>query len=232
MAVGRKTSPVRPPLRKRVVPEMMRGRPPSLPPMRQERVWLRWIVGPLLAVSVAAVLAFGMEKIWPLHPPPPPPKPTGRLRLQSDPPGAHVIVNGSPAAQVTPTEVEGDVGETLKLSFKLSGYVTREQEVVVNAGMHPFGVKLEALPAPLQVTFHDATGREARRATLSVFVTPWANVSVDGRPLRLTPIKAFGLPPGHHVVEIRNDGKQRRESIEFDIKRGQIAEISRDWQAP
>jgi hypothetical protein len=185
-------------------------------------------------------------------PPPPPPKVAGKLRLNTDPPGAAVSIDGKPFPHFTPTEYEGDVGTTVKVAFKLDGYQPKEEEVVISKGEHPFNAKLEPAvvekkpepppaPAPPPVVAaapsehhhhhsdHSAPKQAAGKATISVFVRPWAIVYVDGARLRQTPVQAYEVSSGKHTLELVNDGKAKREKIPLQLKPGESQEIRRDW---
>ncbi len=101
----------------------------------------RWIGGPILALVVGAATVWiaGLVNAASL----PPQKPHGRLRLSSDPEGATVVVDGKVWTQPTPTVIEGDVGATLRVGFKLDGYLDKEADVFVGDGERPFRAKLD-----------------------------------------------------------------------------------------
>jgi hypothetical protein len=221
---------------------------------------VKWIAGPLISVVIAAgtaALAGVVMPAKPKAPPPPPPKEMGKLKLSTDPPGAAVTIDGKSFPHFTPTEVEGEVGTTIKIGLKLDGYQGKEEEVVVGKGEHPFNAKLEpsvekkpepppapapaAAPAPVAAaapaakpehhssSHHAAAKEPAGKGTISVFVRPWAIVFVDGTRLRQTPVQAYELPAGKHNIEIANDGKGKREKIPLLLKAGESQEIRRDW---
>ena len=130
----------------------------------------------------------------------PPPKVMGKLLLSTDPSGASVTKDGKPFPHFTPTEVEAEVGSTVRIGLKLDGYVPKEEEVIVASGERPMEFKLEkAVPvapaAPVVAVApkkdhdhhhgdHDAIAKLPKEAvgkgTISVFVRPWAIVYVDG----------------------------------------------------
>jgi hypothetical protein len=122
-------------------------------PARVAYGWGRWIGGPILAVGVAlgtvavagAVMPRGGREAE---------KDKGRLMLQTDPEGAAVVLDGKLTAHTTPAVVEGDVGSTLRVEFHLEGYRTKEADVFVGEGEHPFRAKLEkeAPPPPVVAT--------------------------------------------------------------------------------
>jgi hypothetical protein len=190
----------------------------------------------------------------------PPPKPgtvsptghlLGKLRVNTTPTGASVMVDGKRHPRFTPTVIEGEVGSTLKLVFSVDGYQAKEAEVYVAEGEHPFNVKLDPSPpaphgeargvvptppvAPVKHEHHGSTKppaapkEPAGTATLSVTVRPWAIVFVDKQRLKQTPISGYSLPAGKHVIELVNEGKNRREKIEVNMKPGEEQDIRRDW---
>jgi serine/threonine-protein kinase len=57
--------------------------------------------------------------------------------------------------------------------------------------------------------------------TLQVVVLPWADVSVDGRPVGTTPIAPVTLPPGPHTVVLRNAELGAVRTVPVTIKSGQ-----------
>ena len=101
----------------------------------------RWIGGPVLAVVVGLLTMWVAGLVNAATAPPP--RPHGKLRLSSDPEGAIVVIDGKAQAQATPTVIEGDVGATLRVGFKMDGYLDKEADVYVGEGEHPFRAKLE-----------------------------------------------------------------------------------------
>jgi hypothetical protein len=234
-----------------VTPTMMKDRPQgALPPVRKpqrESSWGRWVAGPLIACMFAAGTAALARVALPIAPPKSLTRPQGRLKLNTVPPGASVLVDGKVHPRFTPTVVEGDVGASLKITFKLDGYQSKEVEVSVRDGEHPFAAKLEAAepvaaPKPVEpVAVPKPVVKDKRHAapspepvvggkgTLTVLVRPWAIVLVDGTRLRQTPVRDFELTAGKHTIELVNEGKSRREKVQVIIKNGELAEIKRDW---
>jgi hypothetical protein len=226
----------------------MKERPTGgLPPVRRPRresTWGRWIAGPLIAMVVAAGTAALAHVVLPGRPKPPPPKAIGRLKLNTVPPGASITIDGKVYPHFTPTVVEGEVGSTLHVGFKLDGYETKETDVYLADGERPFSVKLErsaaAPPKPEPepepvVVKKERTPRQPKekepvgKATISVSVRPWAIVYVDGSRLRQTPVNNFEISSGKHSIELVNEGKNRREKIQLNLKPGDNEEIKRDW---
>lgn len=235
--------------RQMVVPTMMKEAPrQQLPPMQRQRppsTVGRWIAGPILAAVVATGTVFGANAVMPLHKKgvAGPARPQGKLRLNSEPPGASILIDGKRFPHFTPTVVEGDIGSTLKLTFSMDGFKTQDTEVYVAEGEHPFNVRLQPTapapapapppPEPAKHEHHEhhaaAVKEPAGEATLSVLVRPWAIVFVDHQRLKQTPVQDYKIPSGKHVIELVNEGKNRREKIEVNLKPGEEQEIKRDW---
>jgi PEGA domain len=236
-----------------VVPTMMRERPSGqLPPVRKPKkdsTWGRWVAGPLIAAGVAAGTAALANVVLPTKSKVEQSalKPQGHLRLQTEPPGASVTINGVNWSHFTPTVIDGDIGATLHVGFKLDGYATKEADVYVTEGEHPFSVKLEAqakAPPPVEPAtptkeHHHHSSSSSTTATkppeavgdgsITIHVRPWAIVYVDGTRLRQTPVQDFKIKAGKHSIELFNEGKNRREKIQIQVKAGESQEISRDW---
>jgi hypothetical protein len=242
-----------------VVPTMMQNRPSGqLPPVARKKPSTagRWIAGPIVSILIAAGTAAVAGVVMPAKPKveAPPPKVTGKLLLSTDPAGASVTIDGKPFPHFTPTEVNADVGSTVKIGLKLDGYAPKEEEVAVASGEHPVNFKLEkaaasAPPAIAPLTApvakkeehhehhehhdHDAAAAKpkdgAGKGTISVFVRPWAIVYVDGTRLRQTPVQAYEIPAGKHVVELVNEPKAKREKLTVTLKPGESQEIRKDW---
>ena len=66
--------------------------------------------------------------------------------------------------------------------------------------------------------------------SVSIFVRPMAVVFVDGVKKRQTPIANLELCPGKHAIDLVNDSKGKKETVNVTIKAGASApEIRRDW---
>jgi eukaryotic-like serine/threonine-protein kinase len=251
-------APGQPVQRQMVVPTMMQQRPSGeLPQVRKPRKQStagRWIAGPI----IAAVFAGGTVAIAHVAIPYGPnsslggKKPQGHLRLQTDPPGATVTVDGKPWNHFTPTLVDGDIGSTLHIGFKLDGYEPKETDVYISEGEHPFNTKLTpsaSKPAPppsdsvasardpKEHHHHSSSSssssskpvKEEGHGSINIKVRPWAIVYVDGTRLRQTPVTDYQLGAGKHVIELVNEGKNRREKIGVTLKNGETQSIERDW---
>lgn len=115
---------------------------PSPPPRPRglPRPIARWFLGPLLA-AVMGIVTMGVAGL--IAAAQPHVNTRGTLRISSDPEGATVILEGKVFPHATPTVIEGEIGATLRVGFKLDGYLDNEAEVFVGEGERPFRVKLE-----------------------------------------------------------------------------------------
>jgi hypothetical protein len=52
-------------------------------------------------------------------------------------------------------------------------------------------------------------------------VRPWGSVRIDGRDYGTTPIAPITLPPGSHVVVIRNDERQADRTRRVQLAPGE-----------
>jgi hypothetical protein len=232
--------------RQMVVPTMMKEAPrQQLPPMQRPKkpsTAGRWIAGPIIAALFAAGTFAGADALMPRHKkggPTAPAKPQGRLRVNTDPPGASIMVDGKRFPRFTPAVIEGDIGSTMKLAFTMDGFQAKEADVYVAEGEHPFSVKLQpsaAVPTPeppVKHEHHAATPKPpkepAGKAAITILVRPWAIVFIDKQKVKQTPVQNYEIPSGKHVIELVNEGRNRREKIEVNLKPGEEQEIRRDW---
>ena len=230
----------------------------TLPPVRaavKQVAWGRWVLGPGIAIGVAFATAQLAGVLFPVTASGHTVTHIGRLRLNSEPPGAQVRIDGKRLPGVTPTVVEGEVGFDAACALH-----ARRVRIQRGRGLHrrrgapvcrqarsagaaavraaDSGFRPEPVPDPHPAVrpaegdrhhHHSAVKEPIGLGTLSVFVRPWAIVYVDGTRLRQTPVQNFELPAGPHILELVNDGKNRREKISLQLRPGVLQEIRRDW---
>src|SRR5581483_2147346 len=63
------------------------------------------------------------------------------------------------------------------------------------------------------------------RANLDLRVSPWAEVTLDGRALGMTPLKPLGLYAGRHSLELVNGDLQIRRHVDFELAPGEARTI-------
>jgi hypothetical protein len=133
-------------------------------------------------------------------------KRTGRLQVNSDPPGARVLIDGKPRG-FTPLRVDDlTVGshavvlETTKGSVRRTVAVTEEKTAQISESIYAGWVHVSA---PIEVL-----------------------ISEGGRTLRLDDRNLIMLPPGSHALVVENRLLGYRETKQVDVKPGETARIS------
>ncbi len=77
--------------------------------------------------------------------------------------------------------------------------------------------------APLAAKAGEKTARiQVPRATLQVRVNPWAEVTLDGRPLGVTPIPSAPIYAGRHVIQLVNNELGARRQLEIELSAGEV----------
>jgi len=132
--------------------------------------------------------------------PPPAPSPSapvesvGAIRVETQPPGAAVTVNGETKG-VAPLELTGLAFGAYQIKLDLRGYESRAQSVDVTE---------DAPQAEVRVALTRAAPADG---TADILSTPFgAAVSVDGARLGVTPLSDLKLKPGPRRVEMARDG--------------------------
>ncbi|OFV88955.1 MAG: hypothetical protein A2V74_08590 [Acidobacteria bacterium RBG_16_70_10] len=192
--------PVPPPL-----PSRVPARAPATPRPGRPRAWL-WGAAAVLTLSAIA----GAWVLWPKGgqdvvaaptpvPPPPTPAPapppaTGSLRVETEPSGARVLVDGQDRGTTPLDLADLSFGEH-QVRLELSGFEPQTHRVAVS-GAAPSGQLQAALTkvAP-------ATGGADFLSS-----PPGAAVLVDGRAVGQTPLSDLQLKPGSHQLEIDLEG--------------------------
>jgi TonB family protein len=133
----------------------------------------------------------------PVPTPVPPPLTTGTIRVESEPPGARVRVNGEARGE-TPLQLPDLPFGSYKVRLDLRGYESRSLDVTLGAASPSAEVRLaRARPAA------------AASGAADIASTPaGASVSVDGRPAGLTPLAGLKLKPGRHRLELSLQGHE------------------------
>ncbi len=132
--------------------------------------------------------------------PPPAPSPSapveavGAIRVETQPPGAAVSVNGETKG-VAPLELTGLAFGAYQIKLDLRGYDSRAQGVEVTE---------EAPHAEVRVALTRAAPADGMADILSTPIG--AAVSVDGARLGVTPLTDLKLKPGPRRVEMTRDG--------------------------
>jgi len=99
-----------------------------------------------------------------------------------------------------------------------------------NAVTPPVTVRARSTPTPAPPRAPEAPVAPAKaptpavataNGTLRLRVVPWADVSLDGRPLGTTPLKPLPLPPGVHTVRLQHPSYRPLQK-RFDVRAGEV----------
>ncbi len=132
--------------------------------------------------------------------PPPAPRPSppvealGSIRVETQPPGAAVTVNGETRG-VAPLELTGLAFGAYQIKLDFRGYDSRAESVEVTEG---------APQAEVKVALTRGAPAEGVADMLSTPIG--AAVSIDGARLGVTPLADLKLKPGPRRVEMTRDG--------------------------
>jgi serine/threonine-protein kinase len=135
---------------------------------------------------------------------------TGSMRVESQPGGASVIVDGQPRGSTPLDLAELPLGAH-EVRIELRGFESAVQKVMLTA---------EAPRSELSLALPPSA---APMGMAEVHSTPaGARVRIDGVPVGLTPLRQHGLKPGGHAVEVVKDGFEPW-SGRLDVQREGIA---------
>jgi hypothetical protein len=176
---------------------------PYVPAAEGRKGWLRYAVAAvvLLALTVGGMIvvrrrasASGMAAD------------TGTLTVNSNPPGAQLLVDGK-LAGVTPTTLTLPQG-THSLTLRGSGAEPRTMNVAVSAGTQ--------VSQYIELPRAEARG-ETTSGRLQVRTDPpGALVTVDSIPRGASPVTIGNLAPGDHSVVVSANGNSVQQSVTVD----------------
>lgn len=176
---------------------------PSEPRPKATPWRLRALVAVLLAVMAAAVaLRRGPEA-------PPETSPPAMLRIQTEPPGAAVLLDGSEVG-VSPIAVRSVASGTHTVRVTREGFAPAQLSFAMVAGvtMAPLRFLLQPTSATLRLGSDPAE----------------AAVQVDGRSVGATPLDGLLLDPGSHEVRVEVKGF-RPWSRRIEARAGETLEL-------
>jgi serine/threonine-protein kinase len=185
-----------------------------------------------VAVPVTGTLALAplsLKPVPPKEPPPqvkppevkPPPPPEAafvKLTLETQPVPATIFVDGKERG-LSPQVVEAKAEQELEVKVTAPQYRALEQKVKVKAGPAQVEVlKLEpiakAAPKPPPPPPEPATPK----ALVRFAVTPWADVTCNGRNLGTTPFPDVSLPVGTYQCKFHNPEMGRTISRSIEVR--------------
>ena len=125
---------------------------------------------------------------------------TGSLRVQSEPPGARVRIDGQARGETPLALADLPFGE-YEVRVERKGYESQSREVSLSAAS-PSAEWQVALARPPRAA-------PVAPATADILSSPpGASVSVDGRPAGNTPLAGLRLKPGRHEVALALEGHE------------------------
>ena len=137
---------------------------------------------------------------------------------------AHLTVASSPWMEVF---VDGkDLGQTPVIDASLPA--GSHQVKLVNA---PLGI---SHPISLELASGEAKKIAYRldKGTVRFIVRPWANLSLDGKPLGATPLAAQHVYEGTHQAVLTNPKLGKTVTRAFEVKAGGTTDVKVDMAAP
>lgn len=140
----------------------------------------------------------------------------GQLQVATVPADATVLVDNAKVGDHSPLTLEKAPG-SYTLSVTKDGYVRSDQNVEIRAGQ-PVALSIALEPSP-------DTGFELSSDP------PGGLVWLDGNPISgpngqaRTDFRAYRIPPGHHVLEIKGESRYRPWRQDIEVEPGQIRKI-------
>ena len=141
----------------------------------------------------------------------PPPK-KGLVRLESDPPGARVVVNSNLINSITPTAVQSFAGQWISVRMLLPGYLPAEKRM-----------KLEGDEGKIHMTLRE--GEPPTGAFDLESFPPGAMVSLNGAELGLTPLRLPKVAAGAELTfRLQKEGYYPH-TLSYTLQKGQEMEV-------
>jgi len=129
------------------------------------------------------------------------------LRIETDPPGAAVYLDGVRVSGHTPLVVERPpAGRQINLRIDMIGYSSKKDTIQLEPDQSE------------TLTYKLLTGQ----AELWIATKPWTRVTLDGKYKGDAPIKLTGLTAGNHTVSLANPGAGIEDSFEIELPEQEI----------
>ncbi|WP_224361790.1 serine/threonine-protein kinase [Hyalangium versicolor] len=172
------------------------------------------------------------------QPKPPPPVPPAapalvKLTVETEPAQATIFVNGQERG-VAPQVVEAKAEEEVEVKASAPQYRAVSKKVKLGTGPSQLErLVLEPLPktAPTppikqtRVVEPPKPAPEAPKALVRFAVTPWAEVTCNGRSLGTTPFEAVSLPTGVYQCKFYNPDLGRTLSQKIEVKASVVNKV-------
>ncbi len=176
-----------------------------------------WALRARQAVEPAPATTLAPAPVAPSEPAQPPPAAavavSGTLRVESEPQGARVLVDGKARGR-SPLELGELAFGSYDVRVEQPGFETERRRVALSADAPSAELRLALRPRAAPIT----------GAADFVSTPPGAAVSIDGKPAGETPLRAVKLQPGKRRVEIRLDGHEPWAST-LDVTAGETGRV-------
>jgi eukaryotic-like serine/threonine-protein kinase len=200
--------------------------------------WRAGIVGVVLALGLGLAIILSAEPVGSVAPPPPSPPAVPAppvLTVETEPPGAQVLVNGKEVG-VSPLTLDTlELGEHTVQAVLEGRQQAARQVKLEHPGERAMVVLVlapEPPPTPPPAPPVDpATDPDTVRPTKKVVVpatgkltldtTPWTRVFLKGKSLGDTPLVNVTVPAGRHQLKLLNEEKNISAVIEVEVRAGQ-----------
>lgn len=160
------------------------------------------------------------------------------LTIKSDPDGAVIYINEEKTGAVTPTLVNVPVGLDILIRAEKDGYYPVEQNIGKVAANINKELSLILKPMKNVPQQNDGNTKKnvesakntAKKASgiakdIEAFVSinsrPWANIYINGKLIKSTPIIKFSLPAGTHKIQFKNPKFNIDKVFPIELKPGE-----------
>ncbi len=177
-------------------------------PLRPSRAGLYAV---LTAAAVLIIGGSGVGYWWSMNRP-------GSLQLTVVPADATVSIDNVKVGDHSPITIDDKAPGTYMVSVTHDGYLRHDQNIELRAGQQtPFAITLEASPdAGFELTSEP----------------PGGLVWFDGVPIKgptgeqaRTDFRAYRIPAGHHVLEIKGENRFKPWRQDIDLEAGAIQKV-------
>lgn len=154
------------------------------------------------------------------------------ITVKTDPEGAVLYVNDVKAKALSPTVVDDiPVGLDIVIRIEKQGYFPYEENIgkvpaKVNKEISIILKPMKNAPAiPLQTNRKAEKNKPSVNAKEQAFISinsrPWANVYINGKLVKATPIIKHSLPAGSYKIQFKNPKFNIDKTFPVDLKPGE-----------
>ncbi len=151
-----------------------------------------------------------------------------------------VPLSPAPAPAATPVVAEGSIQVRAPFELRVTQQgrllgTSEMERIPLDAGTHTIQLTSEVAGYQVGRTVRVSAGRttivevEAPEERVAINAIPWAEVTIDGRPVGQTPLGALTVPIGPHVVVLRHP-RFGEKTIRTTVRAGEPARISVDMR--